>query len=81
MSKERWDIAIKVLNGPLASLGEQVFRGPVVRIGADPGPGGVKLNGYRGLDARQCVITAYDGGSASVAPVGSNQLRLAPHAR
>lgn len=77
--QQRWDVALKVLNGPLASAGEQVIRGPVVRIGADPGPGGLKLGGYRGLDARQCVITAYDAGTASVAPVGTNQVRLAPH--
>ena len=79
-TQERWDIALKVLGGPLAALGEQVFRGPVVRLGANPGPGGFKLNGYRGLDARQCVITAYTGGQVSVAPVGTNQIRLAPHA-
>lgn len=77
---ERWDIVLKVLDGPLAGMGEQVFRGPVVRIGANPGPGGLVLNGYRGLDARQCVITAYTGGSVSVAPVGNNQVRVAPHA-
>ena len=78
-TQERWDIALKVLGGPLAGAGEQVFRGPIVRLGANPGPGGFRLNGYRGLDARQCVITAYSGGSVSVAPVGSNQIRLAPH--
>ncbi|MEQ1570097.1 MAG: transglycosylase SLT domain-containing protein [Myxococcota bacterium] len=77
--QERWDVALKVLQGPLAGLGEQVLRGPVVRLGADPGPGGLKLAGYRGLDVRQCVITAYSGGSASVAPVGTNQVRMAPH--
>lgn len=77
--QERWDVVLKVLNGPLASSGEQVVRGPVVRLGADPGPGGLKLGGYRGLDARQATITAYTGGSASVAPVGTNQVRLAPH--
>jgi hypothetical protein len=77
--QERWDVVLKVLNGPLAKMGEQVIRGPVVRIGGDPGPGGLKLGGYRGLDARQCVITAYTGGTASVAPVGTNQVRLAPH--
>ncbi|MBT3219543.1 MAG: hypothetical protein HN348_10670, partial [Proteobacteria bacterium] len=79
MSQERWDVVLKVLNGPLAAMGEQVFRGPVVRIGANPGPGGLKLTGYRGLDGRQCVVTAYDGGSVSVAPVGTNQARMAPH--
>ncbi len=78
-SPERWDVALKVLNGPLKDMGEQVFRGPVVRLGANPGPGGLQLNHYRGLDPRQCVITAYSGGTASVAPVGTNQVRLAPH--
>lgn len=77
--QERWDVALKVLNGPLANSGEVVLRGPIVRLGADPGPGGLKLGGYRGLDARQCVITAYTGGTAAVAPVGANQVRLAPH--
>lgn len=72
-------MVLKVLNGPLAAQGEQVVRGPVVRLGANPGPGGFKLGGYRGLDARQAVITAYTGGTASVAPVGTNQVRLAPH--
>ncbi len=78
--QERWDVVVKVQNGPQAALGEQVFRGPVVRIGVNPGPGGMTLKGYRGIDARQCVITAYDGGTISVAPVGNNQVRLAPHA-
>lgn len=79
MSQERWDVVLKVLSGPLAGLGEQVLRGPVVRIGVNPGPGGLQLSSYRGLDARHAVITAYDGGTATIAPVGTNQVRLAPH--
>ena len=78
-TQERWDVVLRVLNGPQASLGEQTFRGPVVRVGGNPGPGGMRLTGYRGLDQRQCVVTAYDGGTVSVAPVGANQVRLAPH--
>ncbi len=78
--QERWDVVMLVLDGPLAGSGEHVYRGPVVRIGAAPGPGGFALNGYRGLDARHATITAYDGGSAAVAPVGTNQVRMAPHA-
>ncbi|MEZ4318029.1 MAG: hypothetical protein R3F61_11015 [Myxococcota bacterium] len=77
--QERWDVVLRVLEGPLAAMGEQVYRGPTVRIGANPGPGGVVLQGYRGLDARQCTITAYTGGTAAVSPVGTNQVRLAPH--
>ena len=71
---------MKLLDGPLQAVGEQKLRGPIIRIGANPGPGGFQLTGYRGLDARQCVITAYTGGTAAVAPVGTNQVRLAPHA-
>ena len=70
---------MKALNGPLASMGDQVFQGPIVRIGANPGPGGFKLTGYRGLDARHCVVTCYEGGEATIAPVGGNQVRMAPH--
>ena len=79
MSQERWDVVVRFLNGPLQFEGDIIMRGPVVRLGANPGPGGLKLEGYRGLDDRQAVITAYDGGSASIAPVGPNQVRMAPH--
>jgi hypothetical protein len=78
-TQERWDVVLKALDGPLAGMGEQVFRGPVVRVGANPGPGGFALTGYRGLDARHAVITAYDKGTASIAPVGGAQIRMAPH--
>lgn len=80
MTQQRWDVVLKVLDGPLAGGGEQVYRGPVVRIGAAPGPGGFSLNGYRGLDARHATVTAYEGGEATIAPVGTNQVRMAPHA-
>jgi len=79
VSQERWDVVLSILEGPLSYQGDLVCRGPVVRMGADPGPGGVRLEGYRGLDARQAVITAYDGGSVAIAPVGANQVRVAPH--
>jgi hypothetical protein len=77
--QERWDVVLRVLNGPMSAMGDQTLRGPVVRIGANPGPGGFKLNGYRGLDARHAVITAYDKATASIAPVGTAQVRMAPH--
>ncbi len=79
MSQERWDVVLKYLDGPLSGQPEQVYRGPVVRMGANPGPGGVTLKGYRGLNGRHAVITAYDGGSVAIAPVGSAQVRIAPH--
>lgn len=80
VAAERWDVVLTILSGPLKSSAESVYRGPIVRIGHNPGPGGVQLAGYRGLDARQCTITAYDGGTAEVSPVGTNQVRIAPHA-
>ncbi|MFT7518193.1 MAG: hypothetical protein ACI9MC_000323 [Kiritimatiellia bacterium] len=76
---QRYDVVLKALNGPLAAMGEQKFQGPLVRIGANPGPGGFSLSGYRGVDARQAVITAYGQGEATIGPVGTNQVRLAPH--
>ncbi|MCB9760847.1 MAG: transglycosylase SLT domain-containing protein [Alphaproteobacteria bacterium] len=80
MSQERWDVVLRVLEGPLSLQGDLVCRGPVVRMGANPGPGGLNLSGYRGLDDRQAVISAYDGKTVSLAPVGTNQVRMAPHA-
>ena len=79
MSQERWDIKIQFLNGPLRFQDLPPARGPVVRFGANPGPGGVRLAGYRGLDDRQAVITVYDGAHVSIAPVGVNQVRVATH--
>lgn len=80
MSRERWDVVLQFNSGPLSFQGDQVLRGPVVRIGANPGAGGLRLEGYRGIDDRQAVISAYDGGSVSIAPVGTNQVRVAAHA-
>lgn len=80
MSRERWDVVLQFNTGPLSFQGDQVLRGPVVRIGANPGAGGLRLEGYRGIDDRQAVISAYDGGSVSIAPVGTNQVRVAAHA-
>ncbi len=78
-SRERWDVVLSFLNGPLARHGQVVVRGPVVRLGARPGADGLALTGYRGLDDRQAVITVYEDGRATLAPVGTSQVRLAPH--
>ena len=79
MSQERWDVVLTFLQGPLSFQGDTVCRGPVVRLGTNPGPGGVDLSGYRGLDDRQAVISVYDGTSVTLAPVGNNQVRVATH--
>ncbi|MED5371647.1 MAG: hypothetical protein VX899_11570 [Myxococcota bacterium] len=78
-SRERWDVVLYFAEGPMSLRGDIVCRGPVVRMGANPGPGGLKIEGYRGLDDRQAVISAYDGATVSIAPVGSNQVRVSPH--
>ncbi len=79
MSQERWDVKLQFLDGPLRFQDMPPARGPVVRLGANPGPGGVRLTGYRGVDDRQAVITVYDGANISIAPVGVNQVRVATH--
>jgi hypothetical protein len=79
VSQERWDVVLAFTSGPLSFEGDLVLRGPVVRIGANPGPGGLATSGYRGVDDRHAVITAYDGGSVAIAPVGQNPVRVAPH--
>ena len=80
MSQERWDVVLRFLDGPLQFKGSVVARGPVVRIGAKPGPGDLELTGYRALDDRHAVITCYEGGRVAIAPVGVNQVRVAAHA-
>jgi len=79
MGQERWDIKLRFLNGPLRFRDVVPARGPMVRLGTNPGPGELELAGYRGLDARQAVITVYDGDRIGIAPVGSNQVRVATH--
>ena len=79
MSQERWDVVIRYLTGPLSIQPEQVYRGPIIRMGANPGPGGVSLAGYRGLDACHAAITADKNGQAAISPVGNAQVRVAPH--
>ena len=70
---------MRFLNGPLQWQGDLVMRGPVVRVGSNPGPNGLKLDGYRALDDRHAVISAYEGGTVQIAPVGPSQVRMNPH--
>lgn len=73
---ERWDILVQFLDGPLAMRGDIEMLGPTIHIGMNPGPTGFKLEGYRGLDGRQAVITVYSGSSISIAPIGNLQTRV-----
>ena len=77
---ERWDVLLEAHSGAASAAGRQLLRGPVVALGAMPGSGGFALPGCRGLADRHCLITAYAGGVASVVPVGTHQVRVAPHA-
>ena len=77
--QEHWDVILRFIDGPLSFQGEVTCRGPVVRLGAKPGPGEMKLSGYRGLDDRHAVITCYDGGKIAISSVGENQVRVGPH--
>lgn len=79
MNQERWDVKVRFLDGPLRYQPDVVMRGPVIRIGSNPGPGGLKLDGYSGIDDRHAVISAYDGARVTIAPVGRNQVRTAEH--
>jgi hypothetical protein len=75
---ERWDIILRFLDGPLAYRGELPMLGPTIHVGSNPGPDGLKMEGYRGIDDRQAVFTAYDGATVSIAPIGTLQVRVSP---
>jgi hypothetical protein len=79
VSQERWDVQLRVLDGPMASPQVHTLRGPVVPIGGAAGAAGLTLEGYRGVDTIQCRITVFPGGQSEVAAVGSNPVRVAPH--
>jgi hypothetical protein len=79
MSTERFDIVIRFLTGPLALQDQQIYRGPVVRLGSNPGAGGCEIAGVRGVDARHAVISAYDDETVQISPVGTAQVRVSPH--
>ncbi|MBT3219067.1 MAG: transglycosylase SLT domain-containing protein [Proteobacteria bacterium] len=72
---ERWDIVLSIDGGP-----QQVARGPVVEVGSRPSVGGLAIN-HRAVAQKHCVLTAYDSSTAAVAPVGTHQVRLAPHSQ
>lgn len=75
-TQERWDVFLKFINGPLAWQGEIRCTGPHIPIGTNPGPEGLRLDGYRGLDDRQATISCYDGATVSIVPIGTHQVRV-----
>ena len=71
--KERWDIELLFLDGPLADNRPRWFKGPTIQIGTDPEIGGVKLPN-RNLDKIHAVIDCYDG--RRVAPIQRKTMRF-----
>ncbi len=76
----RWDVIVRVLNGPTASREPVVLRGPVVIVGTEPGPGGLVLPAGRGIAPQHATLTAYDPTTVFVAPQGHNPIRIGPYA-
>ncbi|MFZ5475154.1 MAG: hypothetical protein ACOZNI_00135 [Myxococcota bacterium] len=70
---ERWDVVLVDLGLPDA---RHLCRGPLVRVGADPGPAGLRLDGRRGLADTHVVIELLDG-RVLVTPVGAAVVRVA----
>ena len=79
MSQERFDVVLRVLSGPHASTRPEVFHGPVVNVGSQPGAGGLRLQRVRGVAHVHCKVAAY-GPTASVTALGTHQVRVGPHA-
>lgn len=80
MSNGRLDVVLRALDGPLANHGELRLKGPLVEIGAGPAPGGLAVP-VRGLASVHVRISVRPDGQAEVVPVGTNQARVAPHAK
>ena len=76
--KERWDIELLFLDGPLADNRPRWFKGPTIQIGTDPEIGGVKLPN-RNLDKIHAVIDCYDGRRVMLNPTENNEVRIAAH--
>lgn len=75
----RWDVVLEFLTPPASAEGERCVLGPLIVLGASPGPGGLRLDAHRGLDPRHAVLQSYDGGTVSVGPVGAGPVRVSPH--
>ena len=55
------------------------YKGPVIRLGRDPGPDGIALTQFRGVAAHHATITAYDGQSVQITAIGAHIVRVASH--
>jgi hypothetical protein len=76
---ESWFIQVEVLGGALESQLPVWYKGPVIRIGQEPGPDGIILKNFRGIAAHHATITAYDGNTVQITSIGSHVVRVAGH--
>ena len=79
MSQKRWDVEVLFFSGPLAMQGPIWYQGPVIRIGRNPGTGGMNLGSYQGVAALHATIEAYEGHTIMISPIEPNVVRVAPH--
>ena len=80
MSQKRWDIEVLFFTPPLMMQGPIWFKGPVIRIGRNPGPGEMSLSSYQGVAELHATIEAYDGQTIMLSAIEPYEVRVAPHA-
>ena len=79
MGSETWFVQMEVIGGSLEGQLPTWYKGPVIRIGRDPGADGISLTQYRGIAAHHATITAYDGQSVQITSIGTHIVRVANH--
>ena len=75
--KERWDIEVRFLNGPLANRQVYTYRGPQVSIGSDPGVGGMQIR--RPMISRIHARIDCSKGQVNIHPIEYAEVRVATH--
>ena len=79
MSQKRWDIEVLFFTPPLMMQGPIWYKGPVIRIGRNPGPGEMNLSSYQGVAELHATIEAYDGLTIMLSAIEPYEVRVAPH--
>lgn len=73
----RWDIEVRILDGPEASYRIQTFKGNEISIGSSPPPGGIQLSNAA-ISTVHTRITCSNG-DAWIMPIEYNEVRVATH--
>ena len=79
MSQKRWDIEVLFFTPPLMMQGPIWYKGPVVRMGRNPGAGEMNLSSYQGVAELHATIEAYDGQTIMLSAIEPYEVRVAPH--